>query len=245
MSRTLEIRVDPRVHERFPDTRVAGFLVTDLARAAESLPTGEALYDESRAALDGLGITGETLVSDPRIAAWRAAVSECGLKPSTYRSSAEQLAKRILKGKPVTTPLTVVDNYCMVSVKHLAPLGAYDLDRLDGGPVTLRPGAPESDRFRPLGARPEDMPITGEVVVYAEGDRVLCWAFNHRDSSETSLVQATADAVFMGEAVDPSQHDALAGALAELRELLESHGARVGAVETIDAARPAAQLSLS
>lgn len=226
--RKLEVRIDARVSASFPDVLVGGFLVTGLDNAAQSLPPGDSLFEEVRAILDSKGLKVETLTLDPRIEAWRTAFAKCGLKPSTFKSSPEQLARRILKGLPVTTLLPVVDNYCMVSAKHLAPLGGYDLDRLGSACIDLRPGSPKTDHFAPLAGRAEDMPIDKNVIVYADGGGVICWAFNHRDSRETSLTGDTRDAVFLGEAVDLSQQGSLRAALAELKEILEGQGAHAG-----------------
>ena len=57
----------------------------------------------------------------PRIAAWRAAFSAFGAKPSRYPSSAESLLARVLKGEPVPRINALVDTYNAISLRHAIP----------------------------------------------------------------------------------------------------------------------------
>jgi DNA/RNA-binding domain of Phe-tRNA-synthetase-like protein len=82
------------------------------------------------------------------------------------------------------------------------------------------------------------MPITREVVVYAVGSTILCWAYNCRDSQETCLTGETNVGVFFGEAVTERQHAPLRAALDELAECLQRAGATVGRVVFADAGSP-------
>lgn len=242
MSADLRIEIEPAILGRFPDCRVGGFLVRGLRSAAERLHLEPA--ESLAASLTGQGITAEKLGEEPRVQEWRKAIKQCGLKPSDYKSSPEQLARRLLKGTWIGTPLPVVNLYSAVSARHLAPLGAYDLERLPLPAITLRE-ARETDRFAPLGGRPEDMPLRPQIAVYASGSEVICWAFNHRDSSATCLLPETGTALFAGEAVAASQLASLEAALAELARDLRDAGATVGPVGYADATSPAASLQLS
>ena len=180
----------------------------------------------------------ETVAADPLIADWRAAIAASGLKPSTYKSSPEQLTRRVLKSGPLRTSLVLVDAYCDVATRHLAPLGAYDLSRLPYPEVSLRLARPQTDVFHPLGGRDNEMPLTPNVVVYASGDMVICWAFNCRDSRDTCLAPGTDAGLILGEAVTARQHEPLRSAFADLASRLEEAGASVGPVAFADAATP-------
>lgn len=238
----LEFEIDRRVAEVFPEVAVGGFLAGDLD--AVDWDDAAGAFTATAEELEAQGVTLQNLTEDPRVAGWRDAIGRCGLKPSTFKSSPEQLARRVLKGQDVSTPLPLVDAYCAVSVRHLAPMGAYDLARLPQPRVTLRHGRPEEDRFLPLGGRPEDMPVTDAVVVYGCGDEVICWAFNHRDSRVTCLTPDTPVAAFFTEAVSGAQRAASEAALAEMARRLEEAGARVGAIRFADAAEPQRSLDL-
>ena len=200
-------------------------------RAATSPP----LPDDTAQALVSQDVTIELVADHPLIRDWRTAIAACGLKPSTWKSSPEQLARRTLKSGPVQTGLALVDLYCEVATRHLAPLGGYDVDRLPGEPIVLRMARPD-DRFVPLGGG--DIPLTDKVAVYAAGSTVLCWAYNCRDSRETCLTEDTDTGLFRGEAVTARQHDALRTALSDLAGRLSAAGAEVGPVVFADAEHP-------
>lgn len=229
MPNVLEFEIDQAVINEFPDIIVAGFLVGRLRASSELLTGLDQRMDVARNRLTVQGLTLQNLVNDPRITAWRNAFQKMGLKPSTYKSSPEQLARRLLKGETVSTPLPVVDAYCAVSAQQLAAMGGYDVSRLPEKKVTVRSGQPETDRFVPLAGRVEEMPLTTRVVIYASGNEVICYAFNHRDSRNTCLQRETDIAVFFCEGVADAHHEGVADAIKELQSLLSDSGALVGA----------------
>ena len=237
----IRIEIDPAVLEQFPDCRVGGFLARGLRAASGRLKLEGA--ETLAAPLTVQGISSEDLSEEPRIREWRRAYQAIGVKPSTYKSSAEQLARRLLKGSWISTPLHLVNLYSAVSVKHLTPMGAFDVERLPAPSVVLR-FPREGDVFHPLGARPEDMPLRPTVVIYASGSEVVSWAFNHRDSAKTCLHADTDLGFFMGEAVAHIQYDSLDAAFSELARDLRNAGADVGELACVDASEPAATVRL-
>jgi DNA/RNA-binding domain of Phe-tRNA-synthetase-like protein len=237
----IRIAIDPAVLERFPDCRVGGFLARGLRAAAGRLKLEGA--ETLAAPLTVHGVTVESISEEPRIREWRKAYQAIGVKPSTYKGSAEQLARRLLKGSWISTPLPLVNLYSAVSVKHLTPMGAYDVERLPVPSVVLR-FPREGDVFHPLGGRPEDMPLRPNVVVSASGSEVTCWAFNHRDSVNTCLHAGTDIGLFMGEAVAHIQYDSLDAAFSELARDLREAGADVGETVYVNASEPAATVRL-
>jgi DNA/RNA-binding domain of Phe-tRNA-synthetase-like protein len=93
----------------------------------------------------------------PHIAAWRAAFSAFGAKPSKYPCSAEALAARVLKGGALPRVNELTDLYNAVSVRALTPIGGEDLDHLQGAlrltvargdePFDGHDGAPRPDEI--------------------------------------------------------------------------------------------------
>ena len=207
---------------------VGGFVASGLISASAVLAEAALPYDTA-AELVEQGVSIERLADHPVVADWRGAIAACGLKPSTYKGSVEQLVRRTLKSGPLHTPLPLVDMYCDVAARHLAPLGAYDVGLLPSEEIVLRLADPASDEFHPLGAaRDDEMPLTSKVAVYAAGTTVICWAYNCRDSRDTCLVSDTAVGLFLGEAVTARQHEPLRAAFGDLRARLEGAGATVG-----------------
>ncbi|MFO0754894.1 MAG: phenylalanine--tRNA ligase beta subunit-related protein [Byssovorax sp.] len=227
--RNLQFVIARSVCDPFPSIRVGAFLASDLERAVDRLD-GPASLARARAALQAASLSTANLLDDPRIREWRGAVARCKLKPSAVRSSAEQLVRRIVGPNQFATGLPLVDTYCAVSAKHVAPIGGYDAEKLPSDVIVLRLARPATDAFTALGGRAEDMPLGESVAVYASADEVLCYAFNHRDSQKTSLDAATGRAVFFSEAVHECQWEHAETALCELRELLGAAGAQVSPV---------------
>ena len=230
MIKTISIGIEQQTINSFPRIVVGGFLAKGLGKAANRLGEDAEQMRAARGALLEEGLSLENLVNDPRICGWREAFMRMGLKPSTFKSSAEQLARRLLKGDLIRTPLPVVNLYCAISAKHVCPMGGYDLARLPERQVTVRFARPESDRFTPLGGQAESMPLSPYVAVYACGSEIICWGFNHRDSRMTCLSTETQDAVFFAESVTEAQLPSIKKALGELRDRLAVAGAEVGEV---------------
>lgn len=223
--------------ERHPEVLVGGMLATGL-QAAAALAADQPPPADTRQELVDRGLSIETIASEPVVADWRRAIAACGLKPSTFKSSPEQLVRRMLKSGPLHTPLPLVDVYCDVATRHLAPLGAYDVASLPVPDVTLRLASPEEDVFHPLGARDEEMPLTAQVVVYASRSLIVCWAFNCRDSRDTCLTPDTDVGLFVGEAVTERQHGPLRAAFDDLAARLAAAGASVGPAVFASGASP-------
>ena len=74
----------------------------------------------------------------PHLAAWRAAFSAFGAKPSRYPSSAEALAARVLRGDALPRVNRLVDPTTPSACATSCPCGGEDLDRLHGDPAPDR-----------------------------------------------------------------------------------------------------------
>ncbi|HYD06762.1 MAG TPA: phenylalanine--tRNA ligase beta subunit-related protein [Reyranella sp.] len=167
-----------------------------------------------------LGIDKEKLAAYPPIARWREAYAALKVRPSAYRASIESLLRRALGGADLALPIASVNLYNAVSLDCLAPMGAYDMAKLPPEPMLFRLADPAQDRFSPLGGKAEDYPFNPDLVVYASGNTVLCWGFNHRDNVETALDAQSDDIVFFSEAVDAEGSVQSAKAIAEVRKRL-------------------------
>lgn len=228
----------------FPTLTVGGFMVNGIEAASAAL-SNEALETAWAGARDELtrrDISIESVANVSAIQDWRVAFSACGAKPSTFKSSVEALVRRTLKDGCVTTPIPLVTLYCAVSTRYLAPLGGYDVDSLPEPTLILRPARPHTDAFEPLGGRASDMPLDTRTAVYASGDLVACYLFNHRDSKRTSLRPTTNRGLFVGEAITHHQVEALEDALEAMREYLVALGADVGAIRYVSRTTPDALL---
>lgn len=158
---------------------------------------------------------------------WRPVYGSMGLRPSKFLSSVEALSKRARKGDGTwRTGRPAVDLYNAFSIIHGVPMGGYDIAKLAGREIVLRPVCRESDRFNPIAGR-VDLDKGGEqLLVYAADDDLLCWALNHRDSADFCIDSDTASALVISEGVTFDQAAASRAALADFADFLASHGAR-------------------
>ncbi|HMK81204.1 MAG TPA: phenylalanine--tRNA ligase beta subunit-related protein, partial [Xanthobacteraceae bacterium] len=130
----------------------------------------------------------------PGVAAWRAAYKAFGIKQTRYRSSVERLVKNVLAGRALARINTFVDLYNAVSLRHVLPLGADDLDEVTP-PLAFR-YAREGDSFVDMAEEGEapEAPKPGEVV-YADAAHVLCRRWNWRQDGRSIITPATTRAV--------------------------------------------------
>jgi len=180
----------------------------------------------------------DTVGEIPAIRDWRKAYRAFGIKKTSYRCSVERLLRAVLQERGLPRINGFVDAYNLVSLRHLAPLGADDLDQVRGdlGFRYARPG----DSFIALGdeAQTDDPPKEGEVV-YADSEKVLCRRWNWYQDARSPITLATKRAIVTVQAMENVDIDA---AMADLGTMLNEYaGARV-AMAVLDATRPSVDL---
>ncbi|MER7398958.1 phenylalanine--tRNA ligase beta subunit-related protein [Streptomyces sp. NPDC000151] len=186
-----------------------------------------ALLDEAAARL-AARLGGTPPQDEPHIAAWRAAYTAFGAKPSRTRNSAEALARRALADGGLPRVNRLVDVYNAVSVAHVVPVGGEDLGRIEGGMRLVRATGDEPFETAAGGEEVIEHPEPGEVV-WQDGIGVTCRRWNWRQGVRTRLTEDSTSALFLLERMAPMTLDALEEAGAELAETLEkfSPGARI------------------
>lgn len=210
---------------------VPGF--THLAVEAHGLVNGPS-DETSSALLDDAArrlaerLDGRTPDQDPHIAAWRAAYSAFGAKPSRTRNSAEALGKRALADGGLPRINRLVDAYNAISVAHLIPAGGEDLDRVQGAMRLVRATGDEPFVTVAGGVETVEHPEPGEIV-WCDDAGVTCRRWNWRQGPRTRIDDATVNAIFLLESLVPMTREELLAAGAELAESLEklSPGARI------------------
>ncbi|MFE4367832.1 B3/4 domain-containing protein [Streptomyces sp. NPDC056835] len=223
---TLTLTVSDEVRTLAP-----GF--THLAVEAHGLVNGPSDADSS-ALLDDAArrladrLDGRAPHEDAHLAAWRAAYTAFGAKPSRTRNSAEALAKRALSDAGLPRINLLVDLYNAISVAHLIPVGGEDTDRIVGGMRLVRATGEEPFATVAGGETTVERPEPGEVV-WCDDEGVTCRRWNWRQGVRTRLTEESVNAVFLLESLAPMTRDALDAAGAELAESLEklSPGARI------------------
>jgi DNA/RNA-binding domain of Phe-tRNA-synthetase-like protein len=137
----------------------------------------------------------------PHVAAWRDAYRAFGAKPQRTASSVEALTERARKG-PLPRVNWLVDLYNAISVEHALPVGGEDAARFVGDLRLIRAtGGEPFDTIRD-GASVVEPPVPGEVV-WADAAGVTCRRWNWRQGTRTRLTEASTDALFLLERLEP------------------------------------------
>ena len=214
------VRCDQELFEMFPEASVHAVVFEGVAGFD---PAVGALWKEKAIeSVASSGITSEAILEAPAVREWRNAFQKFGVKPSKYRSSIEQLYRRALKQEIIETSLPLVNLYCYVSLIEMVPMGAYDLETVEGDIVIRFSKANET--FLGIG---DTTPLitTPGVVVYSDDGGVLCWAWNHRDAARTSLSRKTDRAIFFADSASQESESRADSAITLLAEALSATGA--------------------
>jgi DNA/RNA-binding domain of Phe-tRNA-synthetase-like protein len=181
------------IAEAFPQYHVAAVVAEGLSIPPERPPALDALIAERESAARAQWAATD-LSQIPGVAAWRAAYKGFGIRQTRYRSSVERLVKNVLAGRPLARVNAFVDLYNAVSLAHVLPLGADDLDKVTP-PLSFR-YAREGDSFVDMAEEGEvpEAPKIGEVV-YADAAHVLCRRWNWRQDARSLITPATQRAV--------------------------------------------------
>lgn len=207
------LSIEP-VLEAFPSFRVAVVIAEGLKVAPTRGDALEALIADAEAEA-ARAYDPENLGALPPISDWRGAYRDFGIKQTKYRSSVERLLRSAVKGRGLPRISEPVDAYNLVSLRHLAPVGADDLDALTGN-VSFRFATGE-ESFLPLGKEEqgEDPPKPGEVV-YADSAKVLCRRWNWYQDGRSCIRTDTTRAIVTIQSLGGADVEAAARDLEEL-----------------------------
>lgn len=210
-----DARIDPSISDLRPDYRALLIAVEGVRGGPSDRASDAALVQAEVAARGRLG---DGAPEDlPEVAAWREAFLSFGVKPREGRSSMEALLRRAEAGLPRINRLT--DLYNAISVQHLLPIGGEDLDRYVGAPRLIRASGDEMFDTVADGERVVVSPEPGEVV-WVDGAGVTCRRWNWRQCVRTRLGEETTNALFIFDALGPTDDQALEDAGAALIEAI-------------------------
>jgi DNA/RNA-binding domain of Phe-tRNA-synthetase-like protein len=117
---------------------------------------------------------------------YREAFLKLSINPNKFMSSIEAMASRIEKKKGFPSINPIVDLGNAISLKHLVPLGAHDVDAA-AGDIWVR-FSQQRDRFIPFGETQEEFLEKGELI-YSVGDKVKTRRWIWRQSEEGKVTE--------------------------------------------------------
>ena len=213
----IDVGIDPEVAAAFPDYR-ALIVVAEGVGNGPSDEESDALLREAEGGHRAAAPLARA-ADHPHVAAWRAAFSAFGAKPSRFPSSVEALLSRVLKGQELPRVSRLVDLYNAVSVRHVVPVGGEDLDRIEPPMRLVRAGGDEPFDLREADAI--EHPRPGEVV-WRDAAAVTCRRWNWRQGRRTALTDATTRALFVFDRLEPMTLEQLDAAADDLMSRLEA-----------------------
>ena len=197
-----------------PKLKIGIVLLTDVNNKGKSTKIHHLLEEVSE--LIKLNFSPAELAKHPMISPWRTVYYHFGSKPTKYKCSVEAMIRRILSGHPIPRINKLVDVCNYLILKHLIPMGCYDLEKIKGN-ITLTT-AKGDERFIPIHTAAAETPDPGEII-YRDDEKVLCRKWNWRDSNETSVTEQTKKAIFFIDALPPVKEEKLKTVCKDLEEL--------------------------
>lgn len=157
--------------------------------------------------------------SHPHVSAWRRAMKQVSVSPSSYPSSIESLSRQVIGGRGLRCINPLVDFYNSISLQHLVPVGGWDVR---GGRClwlrTTRAGEP----FTELGQREAVCVEAGEVC-YADSTAVLTRHFVWRQAEQAKITAETTKFFLVSEVLPELGAEIAKAIEASLSEGVQRH----------------------
>jgi len=230
----MEFSVEPDVFARIPGMRLAVVVARDVDNHQDR-PEVSRAWAEAWAAAASMAAPHGNAQSHPRVAAWRQRFQAIGISMRHFPTSIEALLRRAMKGGAPFRINPLVDFYNAVSLRHVVPVGGFDLDRV-AGPLVVRLTR-DGDTFAPLdGEGP--VPVPAGEVAYATGTTILTRQLMWRQARD-GLIHPETRAVFLVSESVPESGTGLAEVILDelAAGLRRGFGATVAAF-VVDAATP-------
>jgi DNA/RNA-binding domain of Phe-tRNA-synthetase-like protein len=162
----------------------------------------------------------ESLKNHPYVRAYRNFLWRLGIDPTKIRPSSEALARRILRGSPLPKINNIVDAGNASSLKHMVPIGLYDLDKLI--PPLKLTLCEEECLFEPLGGKPRVLKQGTPVLLDTSG--YVLHVYPHRDAAKTAVRVETRRILAISAGVQGVEDESLIKSLEDFARLLEIDG---------------------
>jgi DNA/RNA-binding domain of Phe-tRNA-synthetase-like protein len=185
------LKLDPGLGSKFPglSARITNIRGIEIAARSSELEVFKKQVFEEAAGKWNV----EELKNNQVFRAYRDFFWKVKVDPTKTRPAAEALLRRILRGNPLPTINTLVDAYNLASVATSIPFGAFDLDRMRGGPVMREARAGEEF----LGIGMERLITLGGGEAVIEDDERLIAVYPYRDADYSKVTTSTRNLLLM------------------------------------------------
>ncbi len=183
--------ISEEIFNRFPNLCVA-VIVGEGIRNTASGPETEKILSAAAAGIHNL-LQDSSVKERREVAVWRDAFQLLGINPNKYPSSIEALLKRIAKKPQFPCINGVVDLVNAAGIKNMVPIGAHDMDKMQGD-VQIR-FSREGDLFTPFGSAAQERVPPGEPV-YADDLEVRTRMWVWRQGEKNKITTASSRIFF-------------------------------------------------
>ena len=199
----------------FPEYVRGVVLAYEVANTGSTPRLIEMLRDAEASVRDRLNL--DELTAHPRIASWREAFREVGIKPSEFRASIEAMTRRALRHQELPSINVLVDIGNILSLRHLLPIGAHAIDVVSQD-IALRKATGEEE-FVPFGSEQVEHPAPGEII-FVEGKTVLTRRWSWRQANHSLTLPTTTAIEFNVDGLPPVKESDVKEICLELMELV-------------------------
>lgn len=215
--RELFYSISDEIFSLFPEYVRGVVLAYDVTNTESPPELLERLREAEASVRDRLNL--EDLTAHPRIASWREAFRQVGIKPSEFRASVEAMARRVLRHQELPSINALVDIGNILSLRHLLPVGSHAIDNISQDIVLCH--ASGEEEFVPLGSEEIEHPLPGEIIL-AEGSNVLTRRWSWRQGNHTLTLLTTSAVEFNVDGLPPVSESEVEGICSDLSELVKT-----------------------
>jgi len=212
----MEFRVEDRVFASLPTVCFAVVVAFGLNNNQKNDNVCHLLEDNSHFCQQPLADI--NVKEYPAVACYRDAFRQLNINPNKFMCSIEALLSRIAKGKGMPSINPAVDLGNAVSLKYKLPIGAHDIDTMNGE-ISVR-YSQAGDYFIQFGC-PENETVDENEIVYASGNSVRTRKWIWRQSEEGKITEQTKNIFYPIDGFTDINKDTLLAAQQELADLLE------------------------
>ena len=181
-----KFEVAAEVFEKLPTYCLGVVVARGVDNDTANVKVTQMMNDEMDAFVQRMA--GVNLKEYPGIQPYRNAFLSLGMNPNKFMCSVEALSKRVQKGNRLPNINPIVDLGNALSLKYCLPMGAHDIEKLDGD-MTVRFSTTE-DYFLPMGENEaEQMP--DQELVYVSNHTVKTRRWICRQSDDGKIDEKT------------------------------------------------------
>ena len=212
----MRFTVEQAVFEALPTVCIGVVVAEGLDNSSPALAINSLLrtaIEDARARFLGMNVK-----EHPAIVSYREAFRNLGYNPNKFPCSVEALTSRIAKGGEPPDINAAVNLVNAVSLKYTLPMGAHDMDSIQGD-IAVR-FSRENEPFTPLGEAESEAVPAGELV-YADDREIRTRRWIWRQNDRGKVTRASRRIFFPIDGFVDVNLRSVEGAMAELSSLLQ------------------------